>query len=402
MPMRTFLRGPLLVIGLALVLGVGWPGQRCGADPQPLAGTEIDKLIAQLGSESFAVREAATNQLQNREDAIPALRRALKSSDAEVARRAAIILDFFVQREKKRALAHLIALGKEGRVDQAVEKLVRRKQWDNEDACWQVMAELAGRLSDLEKKEFGTVSLRPANPNEELPARDFRRYREKMRPTVLSGSRVTWRELLGHRFVVRAEAIDTDVGKFTSFLASSVTAKIQSLDRSVLFAGDSVEVKGGGQFLIVCDGDVTANGYVRDSLIIARGDVHCTDPVINSRIITSGSVHLERGGKLLDTKVKEKERNPLGFVTFFDPAKIGISVEKADGGLRVQEAAKDKPFTRAGVRAGDLVVALDGAAVTDPEVFRRLLRAKVASEGELAVKLRRGEQTLELRVPCKD
>jgi hypothetical protein len=33
---------------------------------------------------------------------------------------------------------------------------------------------------------------------------------------------------------------------------------------------------------------------------------------------------------------------------------------------------------------------------------RRLLRAKVAVEGELTVKLRRGEQTLELRVPCKD
>jgi hypothetical protein len=393
----------LLAAGLGALLGTGSGLQPGRADEPFPGGDEIEKLIAQLGSKSFEVREAAAQRLQQREEAIPALRKALKSSDGEVARRAAGILDFFVRQEKKRAFAKLAALAKDGQVDQAVEKLVRRKEWDDEDACWQVLAELAGRLTDLEKKEFGTVSLQTVE-GREVPARDFRRYREKMQPKVLSGSRLSWRDLLGPRFVVRAEEIETGNPQTASLLATSGVAKTSNLSHSALFAGGSVDVSGVSDALIVCDGDVTVHADVRNSLIIARGDIHlhCPD-TINSRIITSGRVYLElKSSRLIDTKVKEREAKPLGFVTFFDPAKIGISIEKADGGLRVKEAARDKPFARAGLRADDLLTAVNGDTVKDPEVFRRLLRAKLAVEGEMVFKVRRGEQTLELRVPCKD
>jgi hypothetical protein len=400
--MRNFLNVPLLVLSVVAVLGFGWSWQHCRADPDPPPSTEIEKLIAQLGSESFQMREAATRQLQQHEEAIPALRRALKSPDGEVARRAESILEFFVRQEKKRAFTQLTVLGKEGRVDQAVEKLVRRKQWDDEDACWQVMAELAGRLSDLEGREFGTVSLQTTKYLA-VPAHDFRRYREKVQPAIVIGSTLSARDLEPTAVVVRAEALSAGRMYRVSLFATSGPAKPLLLIESVVFAGDSVTVTDASRSLIVCDGDFTETGHVHDSLIIARGDVHCFNEIKNSRIITGGTVHLERkSAELLNTKVKEKEARPLGFVTFFDPAQLGIKVEKADGGLRVKEAAREKPFARAGLRAGDLVIALDSTPVTDPEVFRRLLRAKVAVEGELAVKLRRGEQTLELRVPCKD
>jgi hypothetical protein len=397
--MRNFWTIPLPVVCVAAVLGLGWGLQRAGAQADLLTGTEIDKLIAQLGSDPFEVREAATQKLKQHEEAIPALQQALKSSDGEVARRAAVILDFFALQEKKRAFAKLAALGKAGRVDQAVEKLVRRKEWDDEDACWQVLAELAGRLTDLEQKQFGKVSLQPAA---EVPARDFRRYRENMRPHFRAGSHLSPRDLMDTRFVVRAVQLQTDVHKIASLLAAASRAKTPILDRSVLFAGDSVEVANVDNSLIVCDGEVTAQGCITNSLIIARGDIHCFDLVENSRIITAGSLRLDGFGKLTGTKVKEKEAKPLDFVTFFDPAQVGIKVEKADSGLRVKEAAKDKLFARAGLRADDLVVAVDGDTVKDPEVFRRLLRAKLAVDGEMALKVRRGEQTLELHVLCKD
>src|SRR6516165_9351291 len=125
-----------------------------GTHPLPCAGDEptpakrvIDELIAQLGDESFAVREAATKQLMEREDAIPALSRALKSRDAEVARRAREIRDVLARREKERAFARLADLVKCGAVDQAVEKFVRREKWDDETAGWQLFAELAGKLT---------------------------------------------------------------------------------------------------------------------------------------------------------------------------------------------------------------------------------------------------------------
>jgi hypothetical protein len=400
--MRTLWPVCLAVLCVGVALGLGRRLPHCSADPDVLPGTAVDKLIAQLGSDSDAVREAATKQLKQREDAIPALRRALKSSNGEVARGAATILAFFAAQEE-RAVAKLVALGKNGQMDQAVEKLVRRQTLGDEDGCWQVLAELASRLMDLEKEEFGTVSLKPGVPNREVPARDFRRYWQVTHPRLVSGSRLSRHDLLPPILVVRAEELSTDMPKILSLLAASGHAKTIYLESCALLAGDSSEMVDIDSSLIVCDGDLLVKGYIKESLVIARGDITCCDLVENSRLICGGAVHLRDYGKLLETtKVKAQEAKPLGFITFFDPVQVGIKVAKADGGLRVQEAVKDKPFARAGVRAEDLVLALDGAAVTDPEVFRRLLRARVAVEGELAVKLRRGEQTLELRVQCKD
>jgi hypothetical protein len=404
-------RLPAVCLGVAL--GIGWLLRPCWADGRPPVNREIEKLIAQLGSDSFAVRERATQQLKQREDAIPALRQALKSPDGEVARRAAAILDFFAQQEKKRAFARLAALAKNGQVDQAIETLVRHPQWDDEDACWQVLFELAGRLLDLEWKEFARVSLRWTQPGAGGHIGDFREYRDQLkdRLRVVAVSRLTLdldKNLRGEgslRFVVRAEEIEGGDDFGGSFVTSSGRVGRHRISRSVLFAGGSVELAGVSNSLIVCDGDFTATS-IEDSLIIARGDVRPLIDVKDSRIITGGSVRplVKRllGEPAINSKVKEKETNPLGFVTFFDPAKVGIKVEKADGGLRVKEAGKDKPFARAGLRADDFVVAVDGDTVKDPEVFRRLLRAKLAVEGELLLKVRRGEQTLELRVPCKE
>jgi hypothetical protein len=401
--MRHFLSDLLLAVGVCATLVLSWP-PRSVADEGPPSSREIDKLIAQLGSDSFTAREEATRLLQQRPDAIPVLRRALKSSDGEVARRAGAILEFFDRQEKNRPLRRLAALAKDGQVDLAVEKLVRHKEWDDEDAALQVLAELAGRLTDLEQKEFGVVSLQPSpQPGSEMPIRDFRRYREKMQPKLLTAPRISPRDRLEHVMVLRAEEIQADGHLFDSLVVCSGRVRGRMLARTVLFAGDSVEADVLNS-VIVCDGDFTLRGdLLAGGLIIARGDVHCSSNVIGSRIIAGGRVYLKGGGQLSSkSKVKENEPNPLGFVTFFDPAKVGIKVEKADGGLRVKEAAKDKPFARAGLHADDLLTAVDGETVKDPEVFRRLLRAKLAVEGEMVLKVRRGEQTLEVRVPCKD
>ena len=140
---------------------------------------------------------------------------------------------------------------------------------------------------------------------------------------------------------------------------------------------------------------------VYNSLVIARGTVRCGG-IHNSRVISGGEVQLSRSAKVLDSKVVEKETKPLGFVTFFDPADVGIKVDSADGGVRVKEAEKGKPFAAAGLRADDLVTALDGEAVKDAESFRRLLRAKLAVEGTTTFKVRRGDKAVEVAVPHKD
>src|SRR5690242_5501705 len=60
----------------------------------PEDGAAIERLVRQLGSDSFAEREAAGKRLAELGAAAePHLRRALTSGDAEVARRARLLLD---------------------------------------------------------------------------------------------------------------------------------------------------------------------------------------------------------------------------------------------------------------------------------------------------------------------
>jgi tetratricopeptide (TPR) repeat protein len=82
--------------GLGWLLMVGWLGlgwvETARADEEP----DIPKLIADLGSKRFAVRERASQSLWKLgEQAEPALRAALNSTDSEVVTRAKAILDRF-------------------------------------------------------------------------------------------------------------------------------------------------------------------------------------------------------------------------------------------------------------------------------------------------------------------
>src|SRR5262249_13593876 len=110
-----------------------------------------------------------------------------KSPDPEVAHRAALILKELDRRPGERALARLKAHGKNREVDQAVEILVWRPKWEDENACWQVLTALAADLIQRGGKEDG-AGLIPAS--EKLPAGDFARYVKVMRPLFLTGTRI--------------------------------------------------------------------------------------------------------------------------------------------------------------------------------------------------------------------
>jgi hypothetical protein len=369
------------------------------AAKEPAVEQEIDALIAQLGSDRFEVREAVTRRLAERDDAIPALRRALKSPDAEVVRRAGKILDALTRREEKRALAAFADLAKGGAVDRAVEKFVRRDRWEDEAAGWQVLADLEDKLADLERKAYG---------KSEWPHGDRRR---KFNPSNLTrladaaglpspGTGRGAPHLWEMHAVLRAEEIQK--GLLNDFLiALSGGAAIPSeLFNSSIFACGSITSSGVSDSLFVCDGDITLTGSIRRSLVIARGTISCEGRVDSSRLISCGEVRLKYPKIVTDSKIVEKESKPLGFVKFFDTADVGITVETAEVGARVKSAEKGKPFAASGVRANDLITEVNGQAVKDAESFRRLLRAGLAVDGETVLKVRRDKQVSEVRVPA--
>jgi len=82
------------------------------------------------------------------------------------------------------------------------------------------------------------------------------------------------------------------------------------------------------------------------------------------------------------------------------------AAESADGqpggatGLDVLDVEKDSPAARAGLKAGDRLVALDGAPLADREALARAMAAK--RWGDVAViGVRRGDETLTLTVPLR-
>jgi hypothetical protein len=362
--------------------------------------SDLKELIAQLGNERFEIREAATRRLRAREDAIAALQEAVKSGDAEVARRAREILDWFARRQKERAFAAFVDATKQGAVDDAIERLARRAQWDDENLCWQTLADLGAKLAEIELQKFNKPTL-----NGVYMADDgwLRTAQRQLRFKSAAGTR-TAIALWQKRLVLRAEEITEGQLVDHALFAIAGNVKLRHLTNSVLYANGSIDIDGYiGRSVIVCDGEVSGTGDISSSLIIARGKVNCNNSLVRRSHIISGAEVVARHPEWLeDSKLQAKQPKPLAFVTFFDPAKAGITVELAEGGVRVKAVEQNKPFAKSGLRADDLVSALDGDAVKDAETFRRVLRGKLAVDGTTLFKVRRGKETLDIPVAHRD
>src|SRR5262245_58872268 len=101
MPIRLF---PLSVlVACATALGA--------SDEKPaikLDSVAVRKLVEQLGSDDFATRQRATQELSKLEEAPEALREATKSDDPEVRRRAQTVVDVITARAEDRAFKTLV------------------------------------------------------------------------------------------------------------------------------------------------------------------------------------------------------------------------------------------------------------------------------------------------------
>jgi len=356
----------------------------------------VDQLIRQLGSAWFDEREAAMLKLMQIQQARPGLRKAANSGDAEVARRARKLLDYW---HAKCDLVQLREFTSRGEVDLAIEKFVQPQDWHDDMKVWQVMAQLAGTLCTLEKEQFGKASL----PDDALvPARDFRRFAEVEDPPIRFVSRGNpSSKKLGYHVAARAQRIMEATDAVSCFYVVAGEVVILNASRTVVLAGSSVKLNTARRSLVVSDGDVTiAGGLLVGCLIIAGGDVYCREGQIEDcRIVCSGRARIMEGAQVSqNSKIKDQNDKPLGFVKFVDPAEIGLETETGSLGLAIRAAAKDKPFGKAGLQSGDIIISVDGQETGDTRRFRRVLRPKIAEHEEISFRVRRGKETLEIKV----
>ncbi|MCI0702421.1 MAG: PDZ domain-containing protein [Planctomycetia bacterium] len=155
--------------------------------------------------------------------------------------------------------------------------------------------------------------------------------------------------------------------------------------------------------IVICDGDVLVTANVSTSLLIARGNIKIDGAGTENTLIAGGSVTIAKTPpfgpppKARENIVKEKEPNPLGFITFFELSRVGLEVKAADDAVKVSAVAVGKPCEKAGVKVGDTILEVNGKKPLDAESLRRLLRDNLAI-GDATVKVQRGDKTETVKV----
>ncbi len=388
-----------------------------GGAAEPSSEKQIERWIKDLGSDRFEVREAATRALTEREEAAAALHKALSSPDAEVRRRAARILEVLKPKRARRALARAYALGKEGRIVETVDRLVYWREWDKDEEGWDTLTRFADKLMGR-TASYLPPSERKLWKTPRLPLGDFRRYHEANMPNkkALQPKEISGRKLVitdvpvilarGEQVIIKR---DRDrMGIVYSILAASEDVRIYCAAYSLIIAGGDIKMIGFRDSILVCDGDVELQDPPDNGgLIVARGKVICRNRKLTGCVVRSENYFQFHDGKKII--IQDGTPDPLGFVKFFELSDVGLTVSDRDqkeelipDGVRLKDVRKDSQFA-SGLRAGDVVTALDGTKATSPEVFRRLLRRKLGQGIPLLTfTVRRSGKTLDVPIPMKD
>jgi hypothetical protein len=400
---------------LALVL---YASAEPAAAEAPSAGPEVGRLIEDLGSKDFDARKAATRALMELDDALPALRRAEGAADLEVRRRVVAILEALEQRRALRGLARAEALAREGRIVEAVDRIVAFAGRDKGGAGGQTLTRFAARLLEAIPKDdlrrldpLGDILT--GNLRDRFPAGDFRTYVKAISPKELIGGKLSYRRVprpddTGVIFT-RSDEMSWD-GIDWSLVAASgdVCASPGGVKFSVIVAGGNLKVGNAQGTLFVCDGDVEFPTFADGCAIVARGKVTSLRGMPKCVIRSEGSfLHLDRNGKKI--LLKDGTPDPFAFIKFFELSDVGLTVAEPEGpgepvqdGVCLKEVRKGSPFSPA-LQAGDVVTAIDGTKAASQEVFRRLLRKRMAQGGpRITFTVRRAGQNVEVAVRVKD
>jgi membrane-associated protease RseP (regulator of RpoE activity) len=209
--------------------------------------------------------------------------------------------------------------------------------------------------------------------------------------------------VLYHQEAVQAPGVVTAKGITNNLIVSRGLVRAETIiQSSVIFANGNVTSQGHLlHSVVVCDGDVAVtDSHITGSLIVARGNITVGGNVTEATLIAGGKVTVGTPRKVPGTApnlIKENEPNPLNFITFFELRRVGLEVNAADGAVRVSAVAAGKACEKAGVKAGDTILEVNGKKPADAEALRRLLRDALAV-GDATVKLQRGNDTLTVKL----
>ena len=311
------------------------------------AKQSIEQLIRHLSSEEFAVRQAAATELTQRTEAFVPLHHAQHSPDAEVRRLAADCIDKLRETLKRKALDSLKNLAKNGEVDLFIDRFVALRS-DLRAEDWQTGLDLARNLVERARRATKKDVTFP-----DFPFMTFSIIHPDYVPSGFGERRVA---ATGFPF---GQAPGDDISRSFAVCQEKVVMH-HVISNSIVFTMGSI---------LVVDDANQAN--IRGSVVFSDGDVK-TDNIYNSIVIASGNVKVNE--TVAESVVIQKDRSPLSFVKPFTLEKAGVAVKPVDGRLEVTQVAEGKPFARAGLRTGDLLLSVDKEKPKTAEEFRKLVR----------------------------
>jgi hypothetical protein len=390
-----------------------------GSDiPSPREVADVPALVRQLGSEDFAEREEATKRLSTLDvdEVPPELLAALRSPNPEVRDRAAkavrALREHIMLNQERAAVAHLPRgerFAKLGRIDLFVASTAVSNYKADDDRLWIPAYELGVRA--VEKAEM-TGDRKPHGGATWFAT--FRIYRDKLPLRFVRSDEAVHRmEKAGIVYeAIQSAAISGSDPLYALGVSRGPVSAGGIIGSLVLATGDVTSGDEISNTVIICDGDVRVQGNVRTSLIVARGSISIKGTAHSSTLISGGTVTITippepirrvadpQFQKELDTRkviIEEKVSKPLGYITFFELSTVGVEVKVADKAVTVAKVAEGQPFAKAGVKAGDVVSAVNGKKPDSAESLRRLLRDALAL-GDATVTLQRGDKSETVKV----
>lgn len=398
----------------ALAMSILVPAQALAAQSaadKKASDEQITRLIEQLSDVDFKIRERATRQLKELDEALPALRQALKNADLEKGRRLHSVINVVELRLAERFIKAAVAnINAEG-IDLFIDRMVLGKDYATE-ARWKIAIELASALTKR-ASQFGLQAPKALE-------------QDYLKLSIVGG----WGEGIvpPARVLLRGTDRRTAIVQRSLILSSKSLDSISILQDSILFVNGDIKhlavatnsvvfcngtIKQLSQpknSIIFCNGVVESLGITQESGIFVRGELRQLGIIKNSVIeatelqgsgITENNTFLNQAAifnvNSRNDRFQKAEPSPLSLFRYFSPEQLGMSFTMVDGDVHIDKVTPEQPLAQAGLLKGDLILAVDREKFLSREAFTTLMRRRVVA-GEALLKIQRGDRVLQKTV----
>lgn len=408
----------LIVVPVALAVAGGLLAAPVSAPP------DAKTLVAGLSDPDPTVRKDSADGLKGRADALPWLRRANRSNNEDMARRAdALITPHRATRQTAVPKALEVCV-RDGRIDLFTEW---HQWWEPrlEEELWNTGLSIAKAGLDLYVKSCPAADWAQVDKRRTRLAAQPSAAHNGPCPTEFARQRgdVAW--------TIRTDRLDraapvNDPIQFASvggpvalsnfryggtllalgsFRASDIDYAFIACDGSVWDQDVRADLpRETGirlvRSVVACRGHFTGVADMHSSVLLAEGDIDLTQThrIHNCLIRAGGEIHLRKDVKITNCTIEGRAARATAPYQFFELAEVGLSVADDEEGLVVREVAPNTPFGTCGLAKGDLIRAIDDTPAGHSEQFRKAVRRALVRQGDCLLTVTRGDKNIDLPV----